>query len=430
MDFSSDMNNYENLSTKDRCISSLLELYKRDYDVGKFLKKYENSSIKLSEEDSNEILLKIYDKYLNQMYSVDKQLIDVNKLISKLNSYTNKIKTINNAWNNYIVKNNRKYDINLPIRFPEYPKAIILDFCSKKFNKIFKDIKELADQFSDNSLYMNLTQTVNTKYLDAIDCIHSEYIEEEYVDKFPAQGLFLIKNPDFLNLIDKSKKNLTFGLFMLRIVSSINQITFESDKLTTEMKVVINKKLQSLLAENENKKSIIVSLSLSDPPYCFKKFFTSLLHDSIVQAATYSNDSEYVIKINKFFKQYLDNCLKLCKPLTEEKWNSFIQNQSSLLLNPVGFFMNYANSEIEKLKETIKQKEYKIQSLLSDLETAVMYKDPITFLRTNYSAINYYEIYSSCMWSILDKITEFDWYEDPTEITEFFDASKLYEFLK
>ncbi|EAY05584.1 hypothetical protein TVAG_300660 [Trichomonas vaginalis G3] len=240
--------------------------------------------------------------------------------------------------------------------------------------------------------YENLIAKATSKKYDIRDFTQFETNDKiiSYTDEFPAQGLFLIRNPDFYKLLDGSNKVLTYSMFMIRVVSSFKQIVFETDKFTSEMKESVNNSIQNLLSVKENKKSIIVSLSLSNPPYCFKEFFTCLLHDSIIQAATYTSHDHYVRQANLFIGDYLSFCLEKYSPLTKEKWDSFICGQTSYLLDPIGEYIRYVHDHLKdkrkifsemkiKCDEDIKEKENQIKKSLLQLEKAMKIDDPLKY---------------------------------------------------
>ncbi|EAY05583.1 hypothetical protein TVAG_300650 [Trichomonas vaginalis G3] len=89
MDFSSDLYHYYNLLNTSSCISSLLLLHKRGYNIGNIFKTYDGISLTLNMYDSNALLFDIFDKYLNAIYNSDRSLFNVNNLIEKVNSYIN-----------------------------------------------------------------------------------------------------------------------------------------------------------------------------------------------------------------------------------------------------------------------------------------------------------------------------------------------------
>ncbi|EAY06656.1 hypothetical protein TVAG_322760 [Trichomonas vaginalis G3] len=451
MDYSYDITLLENLKNPKKCISSLLKLNERKYNVGKILKTFNGTYLTVSQSDADALINDMLARYLENMYAFNDSLLDVGNLIEKVDSYINKVELVSNDWAVFVRENNKKYDINQEIMIPKYTEPSIRRFLSKECGKNFKSKKDLLQHLKEDQskefLYSMLINQPSMKKYNTSDRIQFEDYEEWYIENFPAQGLFLLRNPDFIKLIEIPNERLTFGLFMLRVVSSFKQITFETTKFTPEMSKSINDSIQKLLLDPDNNKGIIVALCLSNPPYSLKHFYTCLLHDSLVQAATFLDDDQYVKKANMLIGEYLEQALSNCNPLTKQKWSSFIGSNTDYLLNPIKSFINFCNFHIsdklnelkafkDKTEKELKMKEDKINEVLPELEKATKKEDPNCFIQRfrpdNYSenVINAYESYSSCLLTILNSLTKFEWYKKGTQIKDFDQSIKLYKFIK
>lgn len=473
VNFSCDCYYMKNLTNPQICFYSLMYLNTREYDVTKipptFIEKMFNVPSEIINKLSEEIIL----KYLKGMTSADYKLIDINNLVERLNKYFNKTEIINDDWKQFILRNNNKVNANLELLLPFYSNSVIIKYATNHLFLSYRKEFETTDLTIDSitKVIQKHTSSRGNKDLDIFNAMKNSKLEKNlivsdmmkftgneksFLNQAPAEGLFFIKHENVSSIIGQSSDKvdyITYGLFVVRLLSSLKLIKFESTKRNidrTMMSEINNALFEIIMKKSISDKFIIVSLALEDVPFYLENLYTCILHDSIVQIATFApNNTEYIDATKQYIGEYLKYLFsEKLDYLDENEWIKFItKHDQKCIIDPISFYVqNYLNQtlrdarnksatnkikyqrDLEKGFLEIKQKLVNIQSAMT--EDAREFKNLFGTNNQNDKLLALYKDYSEALLSFFKNANQFSWDDHDKQLDKLDSCNQMIQYLK